>query len=74
LTNGGVLAGTVQNYTKDFDFMWDEPTIPTTYDSYLKEAAAKILDIVKKETVLVGESAKRTMEKIEGNTISSSVA
>jgi small-conductance mechanosensitive channel len=46
--------------------MWDELTIPITYDSNWKEASTKILDIVKKETAAVGENAKRTMEKIEG--------
>jgi len=64
--NGSVLASTVQNYTKDFNFMWDELTIPITYESDWREASAKILDIVKKETSQVGENAKRTMEKIEG--------
>jgi small-conductance mechanosensitive channel len=63
--NGAVLAGVVQNYTRDFDFIWDELTIPITYDSNWKEATTKILDIVKKETTQESENAQKTMEKIE---------
>jgi small-conductance mechanosensitive channel len=64
--NGEVLNGAVQNYTRDFDFIWDEITIPITYDSDWKEGTAKILDIVKKETMGVSENAQKIMEKIEG--------
>jgi small-conductance mechanosensitive channel len=64
--NGTVLTGVVQNYTRDFDFIWDELTIPITYDSDWNEAASKILDIVKKETIDVSENAKKIMENLEG--------
>ena len=64
--NGGILTGTVKNYTKDFDFMWDELTLPITYGSDWKNAADKILSIVRKETAPVAENAKKTMERIEG--------
>jgi small-conductance mechanosensitive channel len=66
IPNGSVLAGVVQNYTRDFDFIWDELTIPITYDSDWKEATTKILDIVKKETASESENAQKIMEKIEG--------
>jgi small-conductance mechanosensitive channel len=64
--NATVLTGTVQNYTRDFDFMWDELTIPITYDSDWKEATTKILDIIKKETNQVSNNAQRIMERLEG--------
>ena len=48
--NGGVLTGTVQNYTRDLDFIWDELTIPITYDSDWREANTVILEIAKTET------------------------
>jgi len=64
--NGTVLTGVVQNYTRDFYFIWDELTIPITYDSDWNEAASKILDIVKKETIDVSENAKKIMENLEG--------
>ena len=64
--NGGVLAGNLQNYTRDFDFIWDEITLPITYDSDWNEASNKILEIVRSETQTVSENAKSIMEKLEG--------
>jgi small-conductance mechanosensitive channel len=64
--NGVVLTGTLQNYTRDFDFIWDEITLPITYDSDWHQAVNMILEIVKKETTHVGENAQRIMEKLQG--------
>lgn len=66
IPNGGILTGILQNYTRDFDFIWDEITLPITYDSDWKNAAPLILEIVKKETAQVRENAQRIMEKLEG--------
>lgn len=66
IPNGGVLTGALQNYTRDFDFIWDEITLPITYDSDWNHAANLILEIVKKETAQVGENSQRIMEKLEG--------
>jgi small-conductance mechanosensitive channel len=64
--NGLVLNGAVENYTKDFDFIWDEITLPITYESDWKEGSKRILEIVSKETDSICENAQKTMEKIEG--------
>lgn len=64
--NGLVLNGAIQNYSRDFDFIWDEITIPITYDSDWKEGVSKILEIVTKETMDVSEKAQKIMERIEG--------
>jgi small-conductance mechanosensitive channel len=48
--NGLVLNSVVNNYTKDNEFIWDEITIPVTYDSDWKAARKLMLDTVKKET------------------------
>ncbi len=66
MPNGFILTGTIQNYTRDFDFIWDEMTIPITYDSDWKEATQKILEIIKRETKDAINNAQKTMEKIEG--------
>ena len=66
IPNGVILAGTIQNYTRDFDFIWDEMSIPITYNSDWKEASQKILEIIKTQTEDVIENAKKTMGKIEG--------
>jgi small-conductance mechanosensitive channel len=64
--NGGVLNGTVQNYTRDFDFIWDELTIPITYDSDWTEANTKILEILRIETKEINEKAEKIMTGLEG--------
>jgi small-conductance mechanosensitive channel len=64
--NGAVLAGTIQNYTRDFDFIWDEISIPITYDSDWNEANTKILDIVKMETKQITENAEKRIVEMEG--------
>jgi len=65
MPNGYVLSGSLQNYTKDHDFIWDEITIPITYDSDWKKAAKKILDIIEKQTRNTTEQAEKEIEKIE---------
>jgi small-conductance mechanosensitive channel len=64
--NGGILSGTIQNYTRDFDFIWDELTIPITYDSDWKEANSMIIEIARKETLPIVEKAEKTMNQLEG--------
>jgi small-conductance mechanosensitive channel len=60
------LTGAVQNYTRDFDFIWDELKIPITYDNDWREANIVILEIVKTETKDIVEKAERTMTGLEG--------
>jgi small-conductance mechanosensitive channel len=64
--NGVVLAGTIQNYTRDFEFIWDEITIPITYDSDWNAANSVILDVVRKETKQISENAAKRIVDIEG--------
>lgn len=64
--NGAVLAGTIQNYTRDFDFIWDEISIPITYDSDWNEANTKILNIVRTETKQITENAEKRIVEMEG--------
>jgi len=63
--NGYVLSGSLHNYTKDHSFIWDEISIPITYDSDWKEAAKKILEIVDKQTRNTTEQAEKEIQKIE---------
>ena len=66
IPNGVVLNGTIQNYTREFDFIWDEITIPITYDSDWSEANALILEVVSKETKQISENAAKRIVAIEG--------
>jgi small-conductance mechanosensitive channel len=63
--NGVVLSGVVQNYTRDFDFIWDEISVPITYDSDWNAANTMILDIVRRETKAIVDNAEKNMAQIE---------
>ncbi|MCW4009773.1 MAG: mechanosensitive ion channel family protein [Candidatus Bathyarchaeota archaeon] len=65
IPNGVVLSGVTQNYTRDFDFIWDEISIPITYDSDWNAANTLILEIVKRETKEIVDNAQKNMTQIE---------
>ncbi|HDP96800.1 MAG TPA: mechanosensitive ion channel [Euryarchaeota archaeon] len=64
IPNGKVISGIVNNYTKDHSFIWDEMSVPITYDSDLKKAQEIITEIVVSETVEMTEDAARSIEQI----------
>lgn len=64
IPNGYVLSKPVNNYSKDHSFLWDEISIPVTYDSDWKWAAEKLLSIVKEETAAVTAKAEVQMASI----------
>jgi small-conductance mechanosensitive channel len=64
IPNGYVLSGAVNNYTKDNNFIWDEITIPITYDSDWKEAVTTIQRIVGNETKSMAEQAEQEILKL----------
>lgn len=65
IPNGYVLSGLVNNYTKDHPFLWDEISIPITYDSDWREAVTMILSVVRRETDDVGREAERSISSLE---------
>jgi len=64
IPNGIVLSGTVNNYTKDNNFIWDEIEVPITYDSNWKEAVTTIQRIVGEETKKMAEQAEKEILKL----------
>jgi len=50
IPNSLVLMETVNNYTKDHPYIWDEISIPITYDSDWKEALKIIENVIETET------------------------
>jgi len=64
LPNGLVLAGTVNNYTKDNNFIWDELELPITYDSDWQEAATTIRRIIAAETKTMTDEAEKEILKL----------
>jgi small-conductance mechanosensitive channel len=65
IPNGYILSGSVNNYTKDHDFLWDEISVPITYDSDWREAVTTILTVVRKETGPVAYDAERSLSNLE---------
>ena len=62
IPNGRVITQQVHNYTKDHSFIWDELTIPITYDSDWQQAREIMLGIVRTE---VGEITRLAESEIE---------
>jgi small-conductance mechanosensitive channel len=50
IPNGYVLSNIVNNYTKEYRYIFDEINIPITYESDWKKAADMILDVIRKGT------------------------
>ncbi|MCJ7606280.1 MAG: mechanosensitive ion channel family protein [Thermoplasmata archaeon] len=64
--NGVVLSKIVNNYTRDHNFIWDEITLPITYDSDWQMATQRFEEIARKETVEVAARAEVEMSSITG--------
>lgn len=65
LPNGQVLAFTVNNYTKDHLFIWDELSIPVTHSSNWKTAVEIMERVIKKETLGITKRATREISQLE---------
>jgi len=64
LPNGKVITQQVHNYTRDHSFIWEELTIPITYDSDWKQAKEIVLRIVKQETMQVTGEAEKEIDRL----------
>ena len=65
IPNSYVLSNTTNNYTKDFDFLWDEISFPITYNSDWKAARTLIIDVISQETRTFEELAKKEISHME---------
>jgi len=63
--NGQVLSGSIFNYTKDHNFIWDEIILPITYGSDWRRATEKFLNIVRKETEQIAKDAEKSIAGLE---------
>jgi len=64
IPNSNVLSSNVNNFTKDHNFIWDEISLPITYDSDWKKANKIIFDIVNKETAIIADQADKEITKL----------
>ncbi len=64
MPNSIVMSGSIYNYTKDHNFIWDEIRVPLTYESDWKTAINNFLDIVKSETEEMTKQAEIEVERL----------
>jgi small-conductance mechanosensitive channel len=64
IPNSNVLTNNINNFTKDHNFIWDEISLPITYDSDWKKASDIILNIVKKQTENIATQADKEITKL----------
>ncbi len=64
IPNSVVLSGTIHNYTKEFNFIWDEITVPITYESDWHQAYDKISAIIQRETQKTAEEADEALKQL----------
>jgi small-conductance mechanosensitive channel len=62
--NGFVINHTIENYTKDHSFIWDEVFIPITYDSDWRHAITLLTGIMEEETKTIVEQADKEIKKL----------
>jgi small-conductance mechanosensitive channel len=64
IPNGLVITHPLYNYTRDHSFVWDEISIPLTYDSDWKRAKDLVLGIVTRETAAMTKEADTEVEQL----------
>lgn len=65
IPNGQVLSNSVQNYNKDHNFLWEEISLPITYESNWKKAIEIIHSIVLQETSRATTQAEQEVSRLE---------
>ena len=64
IPNSLVLSGVVNNYTKDHPYIWDEISIPVTYDSDWREALTIIERVIDAETKEITAKSEVSVSKL----------
>jgi len=64
IPNSFVLTGIVNNYTRDHPYIWDEISIPVTYDSDWREALTIIARVIDAETKEVTAKSEVSVSKL----------
>jgi small-conductance mechanosensitive channel len=65
MPNNFIFRKQVANYTKHFDFIWDEITLPVSYQADWQKAKAVMLDAARKSQSQLEEEARREMQSLE---------
>ncbi len=65
IPNGYILSNTINHYTKDHDFIWDEIMLPITYQSNWEKAVQLIKEVVTEETKAITKQAEDEFTALE---------
>lgn len=65
IPNGFVLMQSINNYTQDHNFIWDEIEIVLTYESNWQKAVKNIPIIIEKNTLQFEEVAEKDIKKLK---------
>lgn len=65
LTNDKMFETPVYNYTREFPFIWEEMSIPVTYEADMPRAEEIILDAVRKHTLRFTEIGDEALQELE---------
>lgn len=64
LPNAMVLSNPINNYTKDFTFLWDEVIVPISYGSDWRAAKSLIMDVLSQETNMMKDIAEEEISNM----------
>jgi len=64
IPNGQVITKSVQNFSRDHSFLWDEIQIPVTYESNWRRAIEILTGIAQQETGEISQVAEIEIERI----------
>lgn len=65
LTNDKIFDTPVYNYTREFPFIWEEMTIPISYQANMKKAEEIILEAVRQHTIQMSEVGEEQLKELE---------
>jgi len=65
LPNAIVITSKIINSTKDHSFVWDEITIPLTYESDWQAATLRFLELIRQETGAMSKKAEQEIDRLD---------
>jgi small-conductance mechanosensitive channel len=65
ITNDKIFDEPVYNYSRDFPYLWEEMTLPVSYQSDRKRAEEILLEIARKHTVKINELGEDAIQNLE---------
>jgi small-conductance mechanosensitive channel len=65
ITNDKIFDEPVYNYSRDFPYLWEEMTLPVSYQSDRKRAEEILLGVARKHTVKINDLGEDAIKELE---------